>query len=211
MADQSPGRDQLVAGTWPDSMNEAGDPAAAADRSSVTPLLVARGLFTGPSTQVPTDLYAKVSRGTAAAERHRLVVHPHGRVSTNTYFGRVPASYWQRWTEVGEVLFELDCAGAGTVTVLASDSSGDSRSITSATVSSPAARTVRLAAPVDRFLDGGALWLDIAAAGEQLVVERVRVTVAPRQRLRPSAVVICTHNRVVDCLNTLAALGADPG
>jgi galactofuranosylgalactofuranosylrhamnosyl-N-acetylglucosaminyl-diphospho-decaprenol beta-1,5/1,6-galactofuranosyltransferase len=210
MADQSQGGDQLIAGTWPDSTSEAGDKGVT-DRSSVTPLLVARGLFAGPSTLIPADMYAKVLRGAAEPERHRLVVHPHSRVSTNTYFGRVPASYWQRWTEVGEVLFELDCAGAGTVTVLASDSVGDSRPITTATVSSATARTVRLAAPIDKFVDGGALWLDITTAGEQLTVERVRVTVAPRQRLRPSAVVICTHNRVDDCLNTLAALAADPG
>src|SRR6266567_8383579 len=176
MAEQSQGGgDQLVAGNWLDNEPEPGAEPGTSDRSSVTPLLVARGLFAGPSTLIPPDLYAKVVSGIAIRERHRLVVHPHSTVSTNTYFGRVPASYWQRWTEVGEVLFELDCAGAGTVTVLASDSVGDSRPITTATVSSATARTVRLAAPIDKFVDGGALWLDITTAGEQLTVERVRV------------------------------------
>ncbi|HEX9339173.1 MAG TPA: glycosyltransferase, partial [Pseudonocardiaceae bacterium] len=121
------------------------------------------------------------------------------------------ASYWQRWTDVGEVLFELDCTGAGVITVLASDSAGVARTITSVTVAGATERTVRVAAPIDKFVDGGALWLDVATADEHLAVERVRVTVAPRQRFRPSAVVICTHNRVDDCLNTLAALAADPG
>ena len=176
----------------------------------MTPLLVARSLFTGPATVIPADLYAKVLSGVANRERHRVVIHPNSEVTTNTYFGRVPASYWQRWTEVGEVLFELECTGAGTIAVRASDSTGDGRTIATVNVASPVARTVRVAAPVDKFLDGGALWLLVTTGDDQLVVEHVRVTVAPRQRFRPSAIVICTHNRVDDCLNTLTALAADP-
>ena len=204
MADQVHGGDQLVGGLL-------GGTTDTEDRSAVTPLLVARGLFTGPSTLVPPDLYAKVVSGGAHRERQRLVLHPHAEVTTNTYFGRVPASYWQRWTRAGEVLFELECTGSGVIAVRASDSSGDRRTIATVNVANPTRRTVRVAAPIDKFVDGGALWLDVSTGDEELTVEQVRVTVAPRQRLRPSAVVICTHNRVDDCLNTLAALAGDPG
>jgi galactofuranosylgalactofuranosylrhamnosyl-N-acetylglucosaminyl-diphospho-decaprenol beta-1,5/1,6-galactofuranosyltransferase len=39
-------------------------------------------------------------------ERTSFRLAPHSVLSTNTYSGRVPASYWQRWTAVREMTFE---------------------------------------------------------------------------------------------------------
>ncbi|HEX5121315.1 MAG TPA: glycosyltransferase [Pseudonocardiaceae bacterium] len=172
-------------------------------------LLAARGLFAGPVAQIPLDLYAKVERGAADRQRQAVVLRPYARVTTNTYFGRFPASYWQRWTTVTEVQIELDCTGTGDVTVHASDSVGDARVVASEHVAGTTVRTVRMVAPVDKFLDGGSLWLEINSGGTDLRVERVRWTVSSPDRITPTTVVICTHNRVDDCLATLAALAAD--
>ncbi len=173
-------------------------------------LLAARGLFTGPAQQVPTDLYAKVVTGVVERARHSVRLDPHATVSTNTYFGRFPASYWQRWTTVTEVQVELDCTGTGEISVLASDSVGDRRLITAEHVDTATTRTVRLVAPVDKFVDGGALWLEITAGDAELRVQRVHWTVSSPDQVVPANIVICTHNRVDDCLTTLAALADDP-
>ncbi|HEX8869154.1 MAG TPA: glycosyltransferase family 2 protein, partial [Lentzea sp.] len=83
-------------------------------------LLTQRGLFAGPSQIVSEDLYAEVKRGIADRERHRLVVHPNATVSMNTYFGRFPASYWQRWCVSPEVELELEVTGSGQLSLVAS-------------------------------------------------------------------------------------------
>jgi galactofuranosylgalactofuranosylrhamnosyl-N-acetylglucosaminyl-diphospho-decaprenol beta-1,5/1,6-galactofuranosyltransferase len=172
-------------------------------------LLAARGLFAGPSAQVPPDLYAKVSAGAADRGRHDLVLRPRTKVTTNTYFGRFPASYWQRWTTVTEVQVELDCTGSGEIAIVASDSVGDPRMVTTEHVAGATGRTVRLVSPVDKFLDGGALWLEIVSGDTDLRIERVRWTVSSPDHVTPTTIVVCTHNRVDDCLATLGALAAD--
>jgi galactofuranosylgalactofuranosylrhamnosyl-N-acetylglucosaminyl-diphospho-decaprenol beta-1,5/1,6-galactofuranosyltransferase len=209
MAGTHPVRDdqRTAPGTLPGTAD--GPKSGELRRRAAEQLVAARGLFAGPSSQVPVDLYAKVKRGAAERKRHTLVLHPRTHVSTNTYFGRFPASYWQRWTTVTEVQVELDVTGTGDVTVHASDSIGDPRVVTTEHVNAANGRTVRLVAPVDKFVDGGALWLDIVSGEQELTVERVRWTVSSPDHVKPTTIVVCTHNRVDDCLNTLAAMAED--
>ncbi|MET9227069.1 glycosyltransferase [Lentzea sp. NPDC003310] len=173
-------------------------------------LLTQRGLFAGPSPIVSEDLYAEVKRGIADRERHRMVVHPNATVTMNTYFGRFPASYWQRWCVSPEVELELEVTGSGQVALVASDSEGETRTVAAEKVTKAKAKTVRLSTKIDKFTDGGGLWFDVVTAEDSLAVEKVRWTVAPPKTVRPTAVVICTFNRVDDCLNTMAALASDP-
>ena len=84
-------------------------------------LVAQRGLFRGPDPVCPDDLYAQVVFGNAVRQRQRLVVHAASEVSTDTYFGRFPASYWQRWTVVHEVDVEVTATGSGRLSVVASD------------------------------------------------------------------------------------------
>ncbi|WP_216212991.1 glycosyltransferase [Amycolatopsis aidingensis] len=191
----------------------AADPAEAevfAERAPQGRLLAQRGLYAGPSDLVSKDLYAEVVRGVAARGRRGVTLEPSARVSGNTYFGRFPASYWQRWTEVRQVRVEAVVNGSGTLAVGASDPEGESRVVAANTVRDAEQATVTFEAKIDRFLDGGALWLDLETeAGERLTVEGVRWTVEPPEKIRPTAVTICTMNRVDDCLATLKALAGD--
>ncbi|PPK65948.1 glycosyltransferase [Actinokineospora auranticolor] len=181
------------------------------DHVPVGRLVTQRGLFAGPSPIVTEDLYAEVVQGAAQRRRDRVVVEPGSLVSMNTYFGRFPASYWQRWTVVREVTAELVVTGSGKLSVLASDSEGVSRTIAVEQVTDAEARSVSISAKIDRFNDGGALWLDLRTdVHEGMTVESVRWTVQPPERLRPAAVVICTCNRADDCIATLTALADDP-
>jgi galactofuranosylgalactofuranosylrhamnosyl-N-acetylglucosaminyl-diphospho-decaprenol beta-1,5/1,6-galactofuranosyltransferase len=174
-------------------------------------LLAQRGLFAGPSDLVSKDLYS-TARGPVARSRDAVTLEPSAFASGNTYFGRFPASYWQRFTEATEVVVELTVSGSGQLYLGASDYQGSPRRVAARAVVHAAAEVVRLTAALDRFLDGGALWLDFETEpGQTLTVRDVRWTVDAPPRVRPTAVTICTMNRADDCLATLQAIAADLG
>jgi galactofuranosylgalactofuranosylrhamnosyl-N-acetylglucosaminyl-diphospho-decaprenol beta-1,5/1,6-galactofuranosyltransferase len=172
-------------------------------------LLAQRGLFFGPSTLVPEDLYARVERGVARRERFLVHLAPGTTVSTNTYFGRFHATYWQRWTPVAEIRVEATLAGTGRVRLMASDTNKVWRIVDAADVADADEVSIRLTGPIDRFVDGGGMWLDISTETGELTVTDVRWTVLAPRPVPRTDVVICTFNRVEDCLNTLAALHGD--
>lgn len=173
-------------------------------------LLAQRGLFAGPSDVVSKDLYAELREGVATRRRGALTMEPSAYVSGNTYFGRFPASYWQRWTAVGEVTVELTVTGDGHAYIGASDIQGEPRRVAARSIVGAGAERITLSAKVDRFFDGGALWLDLETeAGQRLAVENVRWTVDAPAAIRPTAVTICTMNRADDCLANLRALASD--
>ncbi|MGQ0839648.1 glycosyltransferase [Actinokineospora sp.] len=172
-------------------------------------MVAQRGLFRGPDPVCPDELYATIVRGTADRERQRLVVGPHSTVSTDTYFGRFPAAYWQRWTVVDEVAVELVLSGSARLALIASDFNGETRPEAVRVVEDAQSQTVRLTAKLDKFFDGGSLWLDLTTEGTELVVEQLRWTVPAPERVRQTSVVICTFNRADDCVRTLGALAAD--
>ena len=87
-------------------------------------LVAQRGLFRGPDPVCPDDLYSQVEFGSAVRERQRLVVHAGSEVGMDTYFGRFPASYWQRWTVVTAADVEITVSGSGRIAVLV-ESLGD--------------------------------------------------------------------------------------
>ncbi|MFC4854699.1 glycosyltransferase [Actinophytocola glycyrrhizae] len=173
-------------------------------------LVAQRGLFRGPDPVCPDDLYLQVEQGNAVRERQRLVVHAGSAVTTDTYFGRFPASYWQRWTVVNEVDVELTLTGSGRVALVASDPAGETRVIAARELTGLRREPVTLTAALDKFVDGGFLWLEITTGDEELEVEQLRWTVSAPEKLRPTSVVICTFNRADDCTRTLQSLGRDP-
>lgn len=175
------------------------------------PRPVQRTLFVPPCELGPEKLYYSVE-GAVIAERERIVLRPHTRTTTNTYFGRFPASYWQRWTGVERVLVRADVAGEGKLLLKASERTGKNRTVDSVRVSPdlPTTTRVELGVDLNRFADGGALWLEAVTGAGSLAVGDVRWHVhgAP-PRDHGVAVVICTYNRADDCLATLRALAAD--
>ncbi|GAA4542729.1 glycosyltransferase [Amycolatopsis samaneae] len=173
-------------------------------------LTAQRGLYAGPAPIVSKDLYAELEWGSAVRDRTGATVEPSSRLTGNTYFGRFPASYWQRWTTVSEVSVEAVVTGDGQLTVGASDVEGEPRVVAAELVSGAKQRLVTLTTKLDKFYDGGALWLDVETEGGQtLRIERVRWTVEAPEKIRPTAVTICTMNRADDCLKNLQALAAD--
>ncbi|GHG05762.1 MULTISPECIES: glycosyltransferase [Amycolatopsis] len=173
-------------------------------------LTAQRGLYAGPAPIVSKDLYAELEWGAAVRERASITLDPATKVSGNTYFGRFPASYWQRWTNVSEVSVEAVVTGTGLLSMGASDVEGEPRVVAAEQIKDAKQAKVSLTGKLDKFYDGGALWLDLETEGGQtLRVEQVRWTVEAPEKIRPTAVTICTMNRADDCLKNLQALAAD--
>nr|WP_228803220.1 glycosyltransferase [Nocardia cyriacigeorgica] len=186
----------------PDALRVASHPAP--DR-----LVLQRGIFTGPSPKVSDELYAVV-KGRSTRERQALRLEKGALAHTNTYFGRFAASYWQRWTTVTavEATMMLEVANKARVRLVASDIAGHRRIIASADVQ--ASGPLTLSAPLDQYVDGGALWLEFDAVGAELGISELTWTTAAPERVRPVAIAICTFNRAEDCAHTVAALASDP-
>jgi galactofuranosylgalactofuranosylrhamnosyl-N-acetylglucosaminyl-diphospho-decaprenol beta-1,5/1,6-galactofuranosyltransferase len=173
-------------------------------------LTVQRGLFFGPSALVPEDLYAVVEYGGARRERSRVVLSPNTRVSTNTYFGRFHATYWQRWTTIPQVEVTAVVSGSGRVRLMASDTNKVSRIVGAEDVTDAHDRMVRLVGAVDRFVDGGGMWLELTTETGEMTVSGVRWRVVAQRPVSRTDIVICTFNRVDPCLDTLQAMVDDP-
>ncbi|MGW0174439.1 glycosyltransferase [Rhodococcus sp. NPDC003322] len=198
-----PAREALTPGA-----EATADTAALTARPATGRLLAQRGVFLGPSENISDDLYATV-KGSAERERLAIRLGKGAALSTNTYFGRFAASYWQRWTVVTEVQVSLHVAAEGRfrVRLVASDIAGHRR--VTETVTRSGEQTVTLSAPLDKFVDGGALWVEVDALGGPLTVDRLEWTVESPETVRPVAIAICTFNRADDCSKTVAALASD--
>nr|WP_243418104.1 glycosyltransferase [Actinomycetospora cinnamomea] len=145
-------------------------------------------------------MYVEIVRGRAERRRHRLRVGAFSHVSTNTYFGRFSASYWQRWATAREVRFEGRVSGQGRVMLRASDTNGVPRTLS---VHDTPGTELALTATLDRFLDGGGLWIEITTDDDELELSEARWTVQAPTDNRRTSMVVCTHNRPGDCLTTL--------
>ncbi|ALG05718.1 glycosyltransferase [Kibdelosporangium phytohabitans] len=171
--------------------------------------VVQRIRFASPSPQAPNELYSLGVVGAVRPERHRVVVEPDARLTTNTYFGRLPASYLQRWTQIRELEAVFRVRGTGRLEIHASDAEGEPRILSTADVSAPAEQEIRLTVALDRFMDGGSIWIEAVTTAEELTIEDCRWVIGEPLRDRLTSVVICTFNRADDCLNTMRALGED--
>jgi galactofuranosylgalactofuranosylrhamnosyl-N-acetylglucosaminyl-diphospho-decaprenol beta-1,5/1,6-galactofuranosyltransferase len=183
--------------------------ALRADHHAPDRLVLQRGIFTGPSAKVSDELYAVV-KGRSHRERQALRLEKGATAHTNTYFGRFAASYWQRWTTVTEVraTMVLDVTKKARVQVVASDIAGHRRIIHTAEIT--ASGPLTLSAPLDQYVDGGALWVEFDASGGDLGVTELTWTSVAPDHVRPVAIAICTFNRAEDCADTVAALASDP-
>lgn len=172
-------------------------------------LLAQRTLFTGTSPVASDELYAVTKVGMSTRSRFELRLQPGAVAHTNTFFGRFPASYWQRWTNVTEVTVTAHVVAdtACRIQIQASDIGGHRRIVTNVVVTGD--ERVSMTAPLDTFVDGGALWLQFEAQGGGAVVDDVEWTVVSPESIRPVAVAICTFNRADDCARTVEALASD--
>ena len=192
-------------------MTERGAARQLIEHAAPDRLVVARGLFTGPSAQVNDDLYARIVSGRAHRERYALHLEKGATVDTNTYFGRLPASYFQRWTTVTDVQLKLvfDTSSPARLLLRGSNIHGGVRTIASTEVDGTG--TAVLSARLNEYVDGGALWMECTAVGGPLTITDLEWTAPAPPTIRPAAITICTFNRADDCATNVAAVAGDKG
>jgi galactofuranosylgalactofuranosylrhamnosyl-N-acetylglucosaminyl-diphospho-decaprenol beta-1,5/1,6-galactofuranosyltransferase len=95
------------------------------------------------------------------------------------------------------------------IRLMASDSEGEPRIAAAREVTDANQEPLQLMVSLDRFVDGGTLWLEVETAADGLTIEQATWSVPQVRPRRATAVVICTYNRVDDCLATLRTLGSD--
>lgn len=174
--------------------------------------LLQTAYFAPFSTLCSEDLYAFVEEGIARRRRDAVELEPFSRVSLRTYFGRFPAAYFQRWTSVARIIVEATVSGTGRLQVFASDMEDRERLMASSEFETRCETPLRFEVAIDKFLDGGFVWVDVESYGDSVVMRPVRYTVAETQR-KPStaSVVVCTFNRAPECLATIEALATVAG
>ena len=173
-------------------------------------LVVARGLFTGVNAAVPDEMYARI-KGRGNCERTALNLEKGAKASTDTYFGRLPVSYFQRWTAVSEFQLKLayDAVGPARVLLRGCDAHGVEKTVTSADLDG--AGVVTLNARLNEYVDGGALWMECKAVGGPLRITDLEWNVPAPQTVRPAMIAMTTFNRADDCATALAAIASDKG
>jgi galactofuranosylgalactofuranosylrhamnosyl-N-acetylglucosaminyl-diphospho-decaprenol beta-1,5/1,6-galactofuranosyltransferase len=172
-------------------------------------LVVARGMFAAPNAQVPDELYARIVKGSARRRRDTLTLDKGAVVTTSTYFGVLPASYFQRWTNVTSVRLTLayEASGGARISLCASDFHGNNRTLDSVEVDGTG--TAAFTAHLDAFVDGGSLWMEAAAIGGSLTIADLTWTAPGPEAIRPAALIICTFDRPQACTATVRAIADD--
>lgn len=172
---------------------------------------VQRVLFQPTNDIASQDLYAKVRRGRLLnISRTSVTIARYSTVSTRTYFGRFPAAYYQRWTGVRHVNVRAVVAGRGRLRVFASDDIDRERSVGGIDVDTNEPIEIELPVAVDRFLDGGFVWVDMESKDAPLTISDLRFEASDVVSPKRLTIVICTFNRAADCLSTLLTLCGDP-
>jgi galactofuranosylgalactofuranosylrhamnosyl-N-acetylglucosaminyl-diphospho-decaprenol beta-1,5/1,6-galactofuranosyltransferase len=178
--------------------------------SEVTGAVTTRRLQTAyfaPLTPVCSeDLYLAVDAGLALRRRERVELEPYSRVSSRTYFGRFPAAHYQRWTNVSSVDVEVTVSGRGRVQVFASDGQDLERIAGSAEFDSDDDVDLTFTVVLDKFLDGGYLWVEMESYDASAAMWPVRYSTSSRVSETVASVVVCTFNRAADCVATIEAL-----
>lgn len=145
-------------------------------------------------------------------DRTRLRVDAGQAISLASYFNAFPASYWRRWTVVGEVRLAVTVEGAGaTVVVNKSLANGNSQRVDSAHSTEAGAQTFVFDLTLRPFIDGGWYWYDVQAGDQPVVVSAEWTAEVPADRAEHGTVdvAITTMNRPEFCSELLVQFGSE--
>ncbi|MCK6066794.1 glycosyltransferase family 2 protein [Microbacterium sp. dk485] len=146
-------------------------------------------------------------------DRTTLRIPGGERVSFGTYFNAFPASYWQHWTPVRRVRLTVRLSGGATVLVYRSNGGGTPQRMESAHLPGEADEGGELSfdLEVTRFSDGGWMWFDVVADGDDVEVRGAEWTTDQEPRERGLASIgMTTYNKPDYCVQTLRSLADAP-
>lgn len=142
--------------------------------------------------------------------RRSLRLDPFSRVSFDTYFNRVHAGYFARWSTVTRFTLSLRGTGRARITVRHSTREGrqvvDQVDTVELTTGEPYIYSVK----ASLFLGGGALWFEVESLESEVVVSAAEWVAEVPDFPEPIVdVAICTFNRPDDVLKLLRTLRSD--
>lgn len=193
------------------AINPAQQQTSAPDPEQVAGhMVLQRGVFTGPTSDIDPGLYSTIVGICRHRERRSVQLAPGSTVDTDTYFGRFPAAYYLKWTTITTVVLNARChtRGRAQVVVRGSDNAGFVRQFSRIDVG-PGSETITAAVDLAPFREGGSLWVAFTAVDDDLSVEDLHWSVPATQPVRAPVVAICTFNRPASCVATLEVLAAD--
>lgn len=130
------------------------------------------------------------------------------RVSFASYFNAFPASFWQQFTTVREVILRLTTTGDGSLLVFRSNSQGVQQRVE--TVDLTGNLTTELRLPVSGFGDGGWYWFDVSADNTDVVLTQGDWLTEDEPRVTSNAsVAMTTFNKPDYAVATLARFAAE--
>jgi galactofuranosylgalactofuranosylrhamnosyl-N-acetylglucosaminyl-diphospho-decaprenol beta-1,5/1,6-galactofuranosyltransferase len=139
------------------------------------------------------------------AGRRSATIAAGSRVSFGSYFNAFPAGYWRRWTVIDHVMLRLHVVGDCTVIVYRSTAQGHSYPVQSTYLEGEA--DFELTLPLDRFIDGGWYWFDLAAGSREVRLEWAEWSArTERTASGRFSIGITTFNRADFCVRGLAVL-----
>ena len=87
------------------AINPAQQQTSAPDPEQVAGhMVLQRGVFTGPTSDIDPGLYSTIVGICRHRERRSVQLAPGSTVDTDTYFGRFPAAYYLKWTTITTAL-----------------------------------------------------------------------------------------------------------
>jgi galactofuranosylgalactofuranosylrhamnosyl-N-acetylglucosaminyl-diphospho-decaprenol beta-1,5/1,6-galactofuranosyltransferase len=174
-----------------------------------------------PRTGDPLDvraLYLDEDEGNrkraAAATRTQLRMPGQSEISFATYFNAFPASYWRRWTSLGNVELRLAVDAECRVDIYRSKADGTQIHVRGQVLGgrdNGGVHQGRFVLDLGPFEDGGWYWFDLTTHDDPVtLLEASWYAGVDAPGTANVAIGITTFNRPDDCVAALAALGEDP-
>ena len=140
--------------------------------------------------------------------RSAIRVRAGERLSFGSYFNAFPGSYWRRWTTVDTVVLRVHTEGSGSLIVFRSDASGAHQRVDLRQVHGSRHSVVELS--LAAFGDGGWCWFDLVAGAAGMELSSAEWCAESDTAPGKATLGITTFNRADYCLDTIAAIEADP-
>lgn len=189
------------------------------------PAAALEGLYTRPLSATQTDasgggllsrLMESVTARSEDARGKAPLVHNRTSVSlqagavlsTDTYFNRVYAGYWHRWTNVRTVMVTAEGRGRARMAVRRSTASGAVTTLR--VVEGELEDGLHWEVDLAPSASGGCLWIDLEAVGEDIVVSGAGWHTRVSEDMEVGLdIAICTYDRPHDVLALLRSLRRD--
>ena len=144
----------------------------------------------------------------AVLDRTSVRVPQGALLSTDTYFNRVHAGYWRRWTDIESL--RVDIAGQGRARMAVRRSTANGYETTMRVVEGDLAEGLGAVVDMPPMAGGGCLWIEVEPLETEIIVRDGRWSVdVPTDLDVRTDIAVCTFDRPDDVLALLRSLRSE--